>query len=576
MTKKIIIVGAGPIGLWTAIQIKLRQPDSEIIIKEQREAYSRNYTLWLSSESFANCAKDDDQIIDQLIQKLRNNPYIRTKKLESLLKELALKLGIIIENSTKVSDIDRDILQQHPDATCIIGADSIHSTVNATIFGADNVEQMPLGYAAQIKYDTKGQSYKESKLFSLYPLLKQSNYLAYSTHGATDDNNLTPVTIQFVIDKDTYDSLKASNPARSPIYLFTENKQEQIPSKLLADIKTQLGHRFHQKENIVLNTLQLTITELPQQRCHTTTLLKDGRYYGLIGDAALGLSYFKGMNSGLQLATKFASELVAQWPQIAKQDPAAFQAYNQHYHQFATTALRNGYHTNSLLKFFRSMLNVSALFPVQSVYIEPNAIVNYQRHFDILQQASQFYMELQENHKDLITTTELTDWLENQMPGGLIILQQTLLRTAAAYQNNALLYKALTTLATYNLEQLDFYDKAFLGLAISKTRLLLAHPSQENHDQYLQFLSQLQPASASWHHIITVSLLIISGIVGLAVGVGAGLGWIGLSLPLNLASAVGGAVLLSLGIYHAWTKPQPAPSPICSAVEDIAHNIRIC
>jgi 2-polyprenyl-6-methoxyphenol hydroxylase-like FAD-dependent oxidoreductase len=38
MSNKIIIVGADPIGLWTAIQLKLQRSDLEIIIHEKRSA----------------------------------------------------------------------------------------------------------------------------------------------------------------------------------------------------------------------------------------------------------------------------------------------------------------------------------------------------------------------------------------------------------------------------------------------------------------------------------------------------------------------------------------------------------
>ena len=47
MSNEIVFVGAGPIGLWTAVQIKLQRPDVTIIFKEKKEVYSRLHTLFL-------------------------------------------------------------------------------------------------------------------------------------------------------------------------------------------------------------------------------------------------------------------------------------------------------------------------------------------------------------------------------------------------------------------------------------------------------------------------------------------------------------------------------------------------
>ncbi|MEI6094312.1 MAG: hypothetical protein WCR08_02420 [Gammaproteobacteria bacterium] len=576
MSNKIIIVGAGPIGLWTAIQLKLQRPDLEILIHEKRSEYTRHHTLWLSPQSFADCQTDEYQIIESLIRQLRRNPHIRTKKLEEILKNLAERLGIVIHYKAKITEIDRDLLSVYPDATLIIGADSIHSTVNEKIFGAENTHSMPLAYAAQIKYNTQGASLQESTLFETYPLLKQSHYLAAITHGKVDEKNEAPITIQFLVPKSIYDALRTIRPSGQAINLFSEEMHELIPSELLADIKTQIGYRLAHNENILLESVQLTTTALPQQRCRHTTLYKEGHYYGLIGDAALGLSYFQGMNSGLHLATKFSAAIVKQWGEICNHNPNALKDYETQYDRFANTAVRQGYQTNFMLKFFRYYLDVSALFPIQSVYVEPNDIAEYHRRFDIIHQVSQFYLATRDAASESSSSDEVQSWLENQMPTGLVILQSQLQKEALTYQQQQpLLHQALMTLASIDHHHLSLYEKAYLGLAISKTRLLLDNPTPQAHQSYLKFLARLKPERSSFNHICTITLLLIAGFISISLGVGAGLGFVALGIPLSIACTLGGSILFGLGVFHHQRKPSQPPSATCIAVEEIASRIRV-
>ena len=572
MSDQIIIVGAGPIGLWTAIQLKLQRPELEIIIKEKRSEYNRPHPLWLSPQAFADCLKDEQGIITKLIQQLQRNPHISTNKLQKTLADLALSLGVAIDHNQEVQDLKQDILASHPDVDVIIGADSIHSTMHNLIFGDENTDKMPLAYAAQIKYQTQGPCLPDSNILDMYSLIKQSHYLVSVNHGKFDEqNNTTNVTIQFLIDKPLYEALNGGQPRNAPISLFTEALPDCVPAKLLHDIKTQMGYRLVNQENILLNTVKLTTTELPQQRRHRTTIYQNGRYYALIGDAALGLSFFRGMNSGLQLANYFAKTIAAQWPAIKRHDQNALADYDAYYDRFADHAVYKGYQTNYLLTFFRSCLNFTAMSPVQSVYVGSNDIATLHNHFDIMQQGGQFCMAVQESH----SATEIQTWLKTQMPAGLVILRNQLPIEAEVYrEDHPLLHSALLVLADIDPTQLSFHDQAYLGLAINKTRKLLENPTREEHQAYLTFLAQLKPANSSFSHIVSVSLLLIAGVVGISLGLGAMLGLVGLGLPISLACSVAGIVLFGLGQYHYHTKPRQMPSQTCLAVENIAETMR--
>jgi protoporphyrinogen oxidase len=48
-----LIVGAGPVGLWTAIKLKLQTPEADILVLEKRPEYTRNAVFRIDKDSFS-------------------------------------------------------------------------------------------------------------------------------------------------------------------------------------------------------------------------------------------------------------------------------------------------------------------------------------------------------------------------------------------------------------------------------------------------------------------------------------------------------------------------------------------
>lgn len=76
--KEIVIVGAGPFGLWTAIQIKKRNPDTSVTIYERYEKYQRSHVLRLDHWSmmlYSKTKRDDieTKFINEVTGKSRKN-----------------------------------------------------------------------------------------------------------------------------------------------------------------------------------------------------------------------------------------------------------------------------------------------------------------------------------------------------------------------------------------------------------------------------------------------------------------------------------------------------------------------
>lgn len=551
MTNQIIFVGAGPIGLWTALQLKLQRLDFEIIFQEKYTRYKRTHTLKLEHTSFAGCIYDEKGIIKNIVAKLKKNPHIRTDSFEGELSQLARSLGISIEYKS-IKNIEQDILKEYPNADMIIGADGVRSIVREQIFGLDNVERTPLAYAAQIKYVVKDDALKSDSYFQAYPLLKQSDFLSFTSVGQKKEG-ITPVTIQHIIDKQTYDAIKYIGFANA-INIFSVDIATQLPPKLLHAVKAQIGFRLAGDEDIILDSANLTVTELPQQRCKNTIKFQNGRFYGLIGDAALALSYFKGMNSGLPLATQFSKSIVKDWDKIKAQDQSALYDYEKHYAIYANDALNTGHQTNASIQFLNSTVRTIARSPFQFIYFTNQEIVEYQREFDILHQVNQFFNDIHGVEADRslvpISVQDLKNILKTHIEPGLDILRKKTLALAQDRQNNTELSVMLSKLASINTTHMNIYEKAYYVLAMSKTNELIQSRTNEKYDEYCKLNEQIKSVRADFYQILSSILEAIAGIVVLGLGITSLVCSAGMTAPTSVPAVIVGCLLTGHGFFQ--------------------------
>ena len=98
-----VVVGAGPIGLLTAIALKTLHPESNIVILEKYETYQRKHTLIMQAkllESFINVVGINHPKLQQLLAQLQKEPHILTSELQTTLEAISLDLGIRKEIKT--------------------------------------------------------------------------------------------------------------------------------------------------------------------------------------------------------------------------------------------------------------------------------------------------------------------------------------------------------------------------------------------------------------------------------------------------------------------------------------------
>lgn len=91
----IVIVGAGPVGLWTALQLKLLRPLWHVAMVERHKTYVRSHVLRVSSQSFERVVPHPEAraFVARLLGG-RAAVSVRTTELERALRAIVIGLGI--------------------------------------------------------------------------------------------------------------------------------------------------------------------------------------------------------------------------------------------------------------------------------------------------------------------------------------------------------------------------------------------------------------------------------------------------------------------------------------------------
>ena len=319
MMTKTVIVGAGPVGLWTAIQIKAQNPDMEIEILEKRQDYQRAHTIKLSINTLnslkvsknSQYSKDIDAMrlaivnpntkinFDLFIGRYTN---IKTNELELALKQCAKDMGINITIKTVKS-----LKEISTDVKYIIGADGAHSVVRGLIgdskVTSENTIRDTLQYVVEMKYEATSNDTMPvilKRFQEKYQSRKICNFYVEESIGRMGAANNYPVSVRFFVDKDTYEALGEA----TFIAPQTFKQHNTLPSKLQHDVNIWLNTR--QKKGEQLITENFKITKIPLERYHSKIFAKqvNNQNIFLAGDAAGAVPYFRALNAGFERAAK--------------------------------------------------------------------------------------------------------------------------------------------------------------------------------------------------------------------------------------------------------------------------------
>lgn len=364
-----VVVGGGPVGLWTALQIKKRQPKWDIHIYERYMQYQRSHVLRLDHWSlllYSHATQDrrEKQFINeitgkslsQIVLKVADSIYIRTNDLESALKSYVLDQGIQIYNDKVTSPTE--LMNKYPKCSLFIAADGAHSSMRSALLGDHSLEEKPLQYIVEVKYQVKGAANKHN-------LLKTNSHLnnmAFEYVGK-EKNGISPVTLRFFLSKEDYDTLPEAS-FKSPLSLsFLDQKEDgsKIPTKLQADIQTYINLRAAAGEVYCKDSGKLTKLMLSLYSAKEFAIKKGNQAWFLVGDAAMGVPYFRALNSGLILGSRLGQILTADnWP-ISNDIDKKILFYKIHRPLHITTEFTIAKSKNFALDFYDNLRKVMVI-----------------------------------------------------------------------------------------------------------------------------------------------------------------------------------------------------------------------
>lgn len=315
----IVIIGAGPVGLWNAIQIKKRRPQWDVQMYEKYELYQRSHVLRLDHWSLLLYGKNiknehEKKFYEEvtgkgfleIVAQVAGSLYIKTNDLEAALKNYAKSLGIKIDLKN-ISSVE-EVMLLHPECTQFIASDGAHSKMRTELLGENSKDTEDLQNIVEVKYQVKGKTKMLGNVGEQFNHNQNFNHMAFEYVGR-EKEGLTSITLRFFIDRKTYDTLPKAE-FKSPIKLGIND--ETLPQCLIDDV----NHYFEirQKEfndEIVEGSKTLTKLTLSVYTAKQFAIKKSHAAWFLVGDAAMGVPYFRALNCGLILASRLAQILCA-------------------------------------------------------------------------------------------------------------------------------------------------------------------------------------------------------------------------------------------------------------------------
>lgn len=238
---ELVIIGAGPVGLWTALQYKYRNPRAIITLYEKRKQYTRKHTVHVDEYSMFLYNSVPLNVLGHVMGLNVDHNYFTTHEiqlyqLERNLRRILIQMGVRFQHKhiTHLEYLER----KHPQCKLLVVADGSHSTIRQRLWGPDPET-----------------------------LIKQDLQHVVKLTGLTSRPNVSHVCKQV---------------GAKEWLVFTE-EEVKVPS-------TVQVHRF-------------------QLQCYmaksTYTRYKHFHVY-LLGDAAIGLPFFRSLNVGLINASLWA------------------------------------------------------------------------------------------------------------------------------------------------------------------------------------------------------------------------------------------------------------------------------
>jgi 2-polyprenyl-6-methoxyphenol hydroxylase-like FAD-dependent oxidoreductase len=306
----VVFVGGGPVGLWTALQTKLRNPKLNVVVLEKYTEYQRLHNLFLESQSMSTDCKSPE--MGALLAKLKAKPLLSTHLLESELVKAAQNAGVIIHKNISIQNPEKD-LACFTNARVIVGADGAHSIMRSAVVleKPDNclTKQEDIHYICDLSYIEQNEPVGTLRKVAMNSAVGN---IMYEIHGKRSQKT----TLRTFISKEVFERMKEAK-RKAPMPLDDPRVDPKVRQEFLSFISMKYGKE--QSAHIDLSQATITTTSLGTY-VSKKFVRKDGsKHWCLVGDAAFGVPYFRSLNNGFLSGTLLSKTIAAHYEVPAQQ-----------------------------------------------------------------------------------------------------------------------------------------------------------------------------------------------------------------------------------------------------------------
>lgn len=297
----IIFIGAGPIGLLGAIQLKLQCPEKTILMFEKYEVPMRRHAMYVQKSSFAGM--DRRQGFGEILDSIDSKVLI--SDLEIKLREYAQSIGIVIKY--KAIESFEALKQDYPDTNYFVGSGGLRGIIHPQVFHNENQINESLRYAVEVKYKAIGEAKALSLFSGLSGVLANTNHVVSEYVGHLKDG-LTPISLRIFIDKPTFEAMKEAT-FKNP---YTLNDVDRIPDDLYKTITTYLaGRKNLAAETLQEDSLKISSITLSIYASKDFCKVEDGKVIFQIGEEAFACPFYRSFNDNASCIPDFTKAIKA-------------------------------------------------------------------------------------------------------------------------------------------------------------------------------------------------------------------------------------------------------------------------
>ena len=347
----VAVIGAGPVGIITAGLIKGLNKDLVVKVFDKRPSTTRDHALRIGADSInkihelckEHLALSTPTMDQALIRELMTitegwkKRHIRTSKIEETITQL-VKDKIEVFRGPE-HEIKKETFQEFlasTNAQIVIGADGATDSQVREAIGAKKVEEPPLSYLLELKYNTTPESLERGKMDCSKQAIVAEGW-DFETMGRKEaDKPSKRVTLHKFIDVETHrallvaqkDAVKGSTAKPWTLKELSEQaKKDTKVQWVMEHIHRYFDDRDHSEEKIVTFPMTLFRSSHVVKAIGNQVVL-------LAGDASAGVVLERGVNKGIIEAALCAKAVTTFFQRKPKREemnvlPPEFQSYEQ-------------------------------------------------------------------------------------------------------------------------------------------------------------------------------------------------------------------------------------------------------